>query len=84
MADIAYLEFEAMRDHGVLWAINRVLFHPRGFALAFVYDDDGGLIGWAIQGDGTETWAFSDGEEEDDLMRKFEALLDAYRPESGR
>lgn len=47
-----------LRDDGLLWLINRVVFHPRGFGLAMVIDDAGSCLGWQLQGDGTEPWSF--------------------------
>jgi YD repeat-containing protein len=66
--------FEEFIDSGLLWAINRVLFHPRGYALAFSYDDDDKLIGWLIQGDGDEVWAF-DYDTDMEKFPQFEKLL---------
>lgn len=65
-----------LRDDGVLWMVNRTVFHPRGYALAV--DDTGTLT---LLGDGSEPWSFdlreSDGtDREDELFRRFLALLD--------
>lgn len=64
------LPLEALRSRGVLWAINRTLFHPRGFALGLAYPDDATLsaieahevepIGFRLYGDGSEPWKFAD------------------------
>jgi len=55
--------FEELRDSGLLWLINKVVFHPRGYALALHYEgklpDLGKCTGWSLQGDGSETWIFS-------------------------
>jgi hypothetical protein len=48
---------------GLLWLINRVVFHPRGFALTLV-KQHGEVVGWNLQGDGTEVWRFT--EDKDD------------------
>jgi hypothetical protein len=75
--DTPVFDFKRLSEHGVLWLINRVVFHPRGFALALVYsDDDGNVdpIGWRIEGDGTESWRF-DGFDEDEKFRAIEGLL---------
>ncbi|MEM9468309.1 MAG: hypothetical protein AAGA90_23275 [Actinomycetota bacterium] len=32
-------DLDDLRETGVLWAINRIVFHPRGFALALTYPD---------------------------------------------
>jgi hypothetical protein len=50
---------------GLLWAINRIVFHPRGLALAFHFDDGDTIMGWSVQGDGSEPFAFAT--EDDDL-----------------
>jgi hypothetical protein len=72
----------AGEETGLLWAINRYLFHPRGFALTFHFDDDGQLTGWSLQGDGkSEVWAY-DGESDDDGFLKFERYLASLRRES--
>jgi hypothetical protein len=53
--------FEELRSLGMLWLINRVVFHPRGFALALVPNDDGtDAVGWRMYGDGAEPVAFDD------------------------
>lgn len=62
--------FEALRDHGLLWLINTSVFHPRGMALAFHYDE-GELDGWVLYKD-SETWVFSD----DDANLSFESFKD--------
>lgn len=64
-----------LRADGVLWAINRVLFHPRGFAVA-VSTLDGSL--W-LMGDGSEPWQYGPPADEDRLFADFEALLDRAR-----
>lgn len=51
-----------LRDSGLLWLINRVVFHPRGYAL-FVTMRDGEPVGWGLQGDGSEVWTFSGDED---------------------
>jgi hypothetical protein len=64
-----------LRADGVLWAINRTLFHPRGFALA-VNTPDGSL---SLMGDGSEPWQYGSPVDEDRLFADFEALLDRAR-----
>jgi len=54
-----------LRDTGLLWLINRQVFHPRGFALAV--DSEGG--GLSLLGDGVEPWNFEDGTETDTLAK---------------
>lgn len=54
---------EELRSSGLLWLINKVVFHPRGFALVLVVDGpdvDGReeVVGWDLDGDGSEPWHF--------------------------
>lgn len=51
-----------LRDSGLLWLVNRVVFHPRGLALGLVTDADG-LTGWQLVGDGTEPMWFAPDDE---------------------
>ena len=67
-------------DAGVLWAINRTVFHPRGFALAIeAVAETGEVTGWSLQGDGSEPWKFNDDGMEDARFAAFEALLAGRR-----
>jgi hypothetical protein len=55
-------------NDGVLWLVNRTVFHPRGYALAF--DPESGEFG--IYGDGSEPWRF---EIDDDVEQtRFDAV----------
>jgi len=67
-------DIEPERNTGMLWAINRYLLHPRGFALTFHFDDDQRLTGWSIQGDGREVWAFA-AADDDKGFAGFESFL---------
>lgn len=67
--------FAELRDTGLLWLINRVVFHPRGYALGLHFDLDLNCIGWSLLGDGSEPWSM--GPDPTDDERK---LLDA-KPE---
>ncbi len=58
-------------DDGILWAINRMLFHPRGFALAF--DPSNGEF--SLWGNGNEPWRYGPDVVEDAKFRLFEAAL---------
>lgn len=49
--------FAEFRDEGLLWLVNRVVFHPRGYALAFHFDDSTNVTGWSLLGDGSEPWS---------------------------
>ena len=68
--------FAELRLAGLLWLINTAVFHPRGFALAMHFDDEGNATGWSLQGDGTEPWAFRLEDAEAD--RLFAAVQDTF------
>lgn len=70
--------FGELSDTGMLWFINRVAFHPRGFALAIVRKDDGTASGWAMQGMGDEVWTF-DNDTDDECFAKAEAFMASLR-----
>lgn len=43
--------FDQFRERGLLWLINRVVFHPRGLAVAFDYaEGEDQPRGWALYG----------------------------------
>lgn len=72
--------FEDFRDSGLLWLVNASVFHPRGYALALVYDDNDKCVGWQLFGDGTTRWTyaekFPDGvTTPDDLFHKIKELM---------
>lgn len=69
------------REHGLLWLVNKTVFHPRGFALYLDVEDDGSVTGWGMFGDGTESWSFGDPEAEDADFVKVEAFLNSLRPQ---
>lgn len=52
------LSFDDLRNTSMLWLINRAVFHPRGYAMALVYDRNNVCIGWQLMGDGSEIYAF--------------------------
>lgn len=54
MRDLAELH-----ESGLLWLINRQVFHPRGYALALTVEN-GTAVGWDLLGDGTGPWSFSE------------------------
>ncbi len=73
--------FSELRNRGVLWAVNKTLFHPRGYALAFHYDDDEAATeptGWSIFGNSSEVWTMTE-EMDDRGFAAFEALLEEVR-----
>jgi hypothetical protein len=71
---------EDLADTGLLWLINRVVFHPRGWALALHIDTYGKATGWSLLGDGIEPWSMGDdptgtGRTETEILARVEALL---------
>lgn len=76
-------DFRRLSEYGVLWLVNRVVFHPRGFALSLVYEDGATEPrGWTIEGNGSEVWSFG-GFDEDEKFAAVEGLL-AQASEFGR
>lgn len=71
--------FHELRDTGVLWLINRALFHPRGFAIALDYlnGPDSEPTGWSIHAAGEgETFTFElEPGFDDERFRAVEQLL---------
>jgi hypothetical protein len=76
--------FEDMGETGLLWLINTAVLHPRGYALALHYDDDGRATGWSVlSGNGEEAYDFlradqtkdGSGVDIDAKFRAVEALL---------
>lgn len=55
--------FDELTSSGLLWLINRVVFHPRGYALGVVFDEDGEAAGWVLRGDGQEVLRFPEDEQ---------------------
>lgn len=68
-------DFVELSSSGVLWAINRMVFHPRGYALTLIKDGDGNATGWYLQGDGKEPWKYQPDAGEDESFRAFEHTL---------
>jgi len=67
--------FKEFQENGLLWALNRMVLHPRGYAVAFeMHDDDDGVGGWFLMGDGTEVWAF-DQETDDSGFERFTRFI---------
>ncbi len=79
------MPFFRLHETGVLWAINRLVFHPRGLAFAVHYPDgtdpdeilrgEHEPVDWSIVGDGSEVWAFEESTD-DDGFRRFTEFLD--------
>ena len=77
-SDLPNRSLDELRTSGLLWLINRTVFHPRGYALSINYADgvDAPATGWSLMGDGTEAWGYNLPEGvEDELMAKVKALL---------
>lgn len=66
-----------LRDDGFLWLINTVVFHPRGFALAW----SPSAKDFRLLGDGSDRWRFSEESEpsNDDLWAATEAAFERAR-----
>ena len=67
--------FAELRDEGLLWLINTTVFHPRGYALAMHFDDDGHATGWSLVGDGSEPWQMPDSTRVDELFTRTKEIL---------
>ena len=61
--------FGEMQEAGLLWLVNRVCFHPRGYALAFHKDADGAVSGWSMLGDGSEVWTFGNDADDEEFAK---------------
>lgn len=72
-----------LRSSGLLWLINRVVFHPRGFALALHADETGAVTGWSLQGNGTEPWSFPLDREPEHYQHAEQALREAAEGHAG-
>lgn len=81
------LAISEFRPSGILWAINRTIFHPRGYALALTRSDNdnpdnGDFDRFTILGDGSEVWAF-DHEADDEGFAAFTDFLSNYLAQGG-
>ncbi|WP_406157765.1 hypothetical protein [Streptomyces canus] len=64
-------------DSGLLWLINRSVFHPHGLALALWREESGEVTGWQLLiGRQGEPFSFSNRDDEDGY-RRAEATLRA-------
>lgn len=65
---------------GLLWFINRSLFWPRGYAIALTASKaDGSILGWSIDGDGSEPIVSGDPGREAEKLAAVNCLLAAAR-----
>lgn len=71
---VVELTWSDLHARGMLWLINRCVFHPRGFALGVDPAKPGEFV---LLGDGSEPWHFDidDDEGEDKPFRDVEALF---------
>lgn len=61
-----------MIDDGIIWLVNRSVFHPRGYALAV----DSTTGKFYLYGDGAEPWVFpGDGSQEVDKLTRIKQIL---------
>lgn len=67
-----------LQASGLLWLINRTVFHPRGFSLGIAYSE-GEVAGWVLQGDGRDPYRFGDDIDEQDLLAAVESEFTALR-----
>ncbi|MHC3474663.1 hypothetical protein ACYF6T_39040 [Streptomyces sp. 7R007] len=81
--ELAVRPWMELKESGLLWLINRTVFHPRGLALGVAYTDDGEVIGWTLLGDGSEPIHFSP-EDEPEFFAQARATLAAACKEGGR
>jgi len=51
--------FNDLERSGLLWMMNRYIFHPRGFTFGLVPDEHGNIIGWTVLGEGKECLGFT-------------------------
>ena len=63
---VPWTEFQ---KSGLLWFVNRFLFHDLGYALSLAHEVIDGVrdpepAGWRLLGDGSEPWRFADPEDE--------------------
>lgn len=60
-----------LMDSGLLWLINRVVFHPRGLALAlWVEEDSGDVTAWRLMAAAEgEPFSFSNRDDENGYQR---------------
>ncbi len=76
------IPFEHLKESGLVWLINRAVFHPRGFSFAVHMDREGKCMGWSVDGDGTEPWSYDRtlAKAEEERFRAVEAFFDNLRP----
>lgn len=77
MSDTNKVQVDLLED-GLLWLINKSVFHPRGFALALFTDDQGQPTHFELWGNGDEPWEFA-GFDQDAKFNAVEAAFAKVR-----
>lgn len=73
--DCELFDWQAFRQNGLVWALNRYVLHPRGLALAvFTADGDEDSRGWQIVRADDGVWSF-DVETDLDGRSRFDAFV---------
>ncbi|WP_431997788.1 hypothetical protein [Streptomyces fungicidicus] len=73
-----------LSETGLLWLINRVVFHPRGLALG-LYQEGDQALGWKLLvADDDEPFAFSESVDTQGFRRAEATLRAALNKEVGR
>lgn len=68
--DDVHTDFIDLSDTGLLWLINRVVFHPRGYKLALICKDGTREVeGWTLQGNGSEVYVFSESDDDAEFTK---------------
>ncbi len=71
------------RNAGLVWAINKSLFHPYGFSMEVKFNDKTGeIVGWDITGDGSKPFFYSQ-EIEKAGFAKFSKFIEEQRTNIG-
>lgn len=59
-----WLDMNALRDSGLVWMMNKVIFQPMGYVLVVDLDMESGVVkGWNLEGDGEEVICFDESSE---------------------
>lgn len=66
--------FKEFQEKGLLWAINRYIFHPRGLAMMMIFDDETNETTWSLLTTNTPPFSFDD-ETDDSGYEIFTAFL---------
>lgn len=73
--------FADLCTEGLLWLINRTVFHPQGLALALHIGDDGQATGWSLKRtDDGEPWQYDQTTDWDGQQRARRTLGQAREP----